>query len=265
MAITTMNGLVAALTASQIAPFYKTSATTKGAGYYHSLWRIAGAPAAANLPTSGSGSAVTSATDGAMPLVNAGGSNQLYVGRFSLSSGTVGTFMLYDRLVQTSGLVGNTTGSQTVNSTALTRYTTGTGVQIWLEWYTTTGTNTPTATVSYTNQAGVSGRTATSPAWVASMAVGQMLPVPLASGDTGVRSVQSVTLSASTSAAGDFGIVLLKPLFDVPIVTANAGDYMDAFACGLPAVENNACLALMMLASATAMNPIAGQLNIVEG
>lgn len=260
-----MNGLVAALSASQIVPYYKAAAITKGAGYYHSFWRIAGAPTSGGLPTSGSGAAPTSATDGAMPLVNAGEGNQLYVGRMSLNSGTTGTFMIYDRLVHTSGLVGNTTSEQTVNSTALTRYTTGAGVQIWLEWYTTTGTGTPTATVSYTNQAGTAGRSTVSPAWVANMAVGQMLPVPLAAGDTGVRSVQTVTLSGATSLAGDFGIVLLKPLFDIPIITANAGVYQDAFACGMPQVANSACLSLMMLASTASMLPIAGQLNIIEG
>lgn len=261
-----MNGLVAALAASQIAPYYKAAATTKGAGYYHSLWRIAGAPTSGGLPPPESGEAPTSTTEGAMPLVNAGGGNQLYVGRMSLNSGSTGTFIIYDRLVHTSGLVANTTGEQTVNSTALTRYTTGVGVQIWLEWYSATGgTGTPTATVSYTNQAGTAGKSTVSPPWVTGMSVGQMLPVPLAAGDTGVRSVQTVTLSGITNGAGNFGIVLLKPLFDIPIITANAGVYQDAFACGMPQVANSACLSLMMLASTASMLPIAGQLNIIEG
>lgn len=265
MAITSMDGLLTALSASQVFNFYKASATTKGAGYYHSLWRIAGNPGAASTPSTGSGNAPTNATLGAITFTNADSGNKLYLGRFSFTSGTIGYFTLYDRLVETSGIVGNTTSPQTVNSTALTRHTTGDGVRLWLEWYTSTGTGTPTATVSYTNQDGTASRTTTSPAWVSSMSVGQMLPVPLAVGDSGIRSVQSVTLSAATGSAGDFGIVLAKPLIDIPVPVIYAGQYLDAFACGLPEIPNNACLAFMLLASASTMNPITGQVNIVEG
>lgn len=264
MAISTLDGVVAGLTAAQVVPFYKASASTEGAGYYHSLWRGAGQPAAANQPTSGAGDAPTNATLGAMPLTNAGGSNTLYLARASLSSGTIGHFLLYDRLVQTSGLSGTVTSAQDINSTALTRYTTGEGCQLWIEWYTATGSSQVNITVSYTNQAGTAGQS-TTVAFYASPTAGQMYQIPLAAGDTGLRSVQSITLSATTGTAGNFGITIAKPLVDFPITAANAAIVQDAIAVGMPTIQDDAALALMVLCSASTQNPIAGTLHFIEG
>lgn len=264
MAITTLDGVVAGLAAGQIASFYKSSSSTEGAGFYHSLFRTAGQPSAAAAPATGAGDAPTKATAGAIPLTNAGGGNTLYLARASLSSGTIGHFMLYDRLVQTSGLSGTVTSAQDINSTALTRYTTGEGCQLWIEWQTATGSSSVNLTASYTNQANTSGQS-TVIAFHPSPTAGQMQPVPLAAGDTGIRSVQSVTLSGTTGTAGNFGIVILKPLTDFPITAANTAMMLDAISVGLPVIQADACLALMMLCSASTQNPIAGQLNFIEG
>jgi hypothetical protein len=80
-----------------------------------------------------------------------------------------------------------------------------------------------TCTVSYTNAAGVSGRT-TSFSLLFSTAVGCILSssntsagsgsrspfIPLADGDTGIRSIESVTMT--TPSGGFFVLVLIKPL-----------------------------------------------------
>jgi hypothetical protein len=107
------------------------------------------------------------------------------------------------------------------NTASLTRYTSGEGVQI-MAVCTVPQTATATATVSYTNSAGVSGRTATFYLNTANLGTincaanstagaGQRTPfIPLADNDAGVRSVQSITLSAS--AGGFISLVLVKPL-----------------------------------------------------
>jgi len=39
----------------------------------------------------------------------------------------------------------------------------------------------------------------------------------LADGDTGVRSVEGVTVAATTGTAGNFGVTLFKPIFMMPM------------------------------------------------
>lgn len=181
--------------------------------------------------------------------------------------------ILVDRLVHSGGLSGTTTGAQTTNlpTAALTRYTSGEGVFAALEIYTTIGTTATTATVSYTNQAGTAGQT--SPAFVfggtGNRTAGTMIIIPLADGDTGVRSVESVTLAASTTTAGNFGVTLFKILDWVP--GNNAGfdrpvGLVDAFTGGgglCPVVEDNACLQLCAFSGATTVTA-AASLRFIE-
>jgi hypothetical protein len=181
-----------------------------------------------------------------------------------LSKTTIGSFMLVDRLVHTSTLSGTVTTAQTVGSAALTRYTTGDDVECWLEWYAATGATTTTASVSYTNQAGVAGRTGTATIPATTVA-GQLVPVALQAGDSGVRSVQSVTLAASTLTAGNFGVTLLRRLGSAPVNVANGGQVLDWGATGLPEIVAEACLAWIVLCSATSTGVIFGSVKTAEG
>lgn len=181
--------------------------------------------------------------------------------------------ILVDRLVHSGGLVANVSGAQTTNlpTAALTRYTSGEGVFAALEIYTTIGTTATTATVSYTNQAGTAGQT--SPAFVfggtGNRTAGTMIIIPLADGDTGVRSVESVNLNATTGTAGNFGVTLFKILDWVP--GNNAGfdrpvGLVDAFTGGgglCPVVEDNACLQLCAFSGATTVTA-AASLRFIE-
>lgn len=264
MSITTMDGVVTGLATGQIIPYYKGTSTTKGAGYYHSLWTISGEPKGASVPASGSGESVNSTTTGAFAFSNPSPGNTLYLGRASLASATSGHFILYDRLVQTSGLSGTATTTQTVNSVALTRNVTGAGCRLFIEFYTATGSSQVNITINYTNQSGTSGRSVTVP-FVATPAVGTMINIPLIGGDNGIRSVQDVTLSSSTGTVGNFGIVIVKQLCDFPIAASNDSVYFDAISVGLPIINDDSCLALMFVSSATAHGNIMGQLNFIEG
>jgi hypothetical protein len=131
-----------------------------------------------------------------------------------------------------------------------------------LEWYSVTGATASTATISYTNQDGTAGRTATcsmQPGTGAPVAY-QCHPAALQTGDTGVRSVQTVTLSASTGTAGDFGIVLQRPIVTVVPPTA-----VDAFGLGLPEVEPDACIALVVLTNTTSTGAVGAAWTTVKG
>lgn len=266
MALTDINGLVQALAQTQqVIPFYKAGVTAFAAGSFHSLWQTAGEPGAGSLPSVAG--TPTSADTGAMPLINAS-IGALYAGRASLFATTPGYYLLYDRIAHCNGLVGNSASSQAVTLySSITDRTPspdyGLGCRMFVEWYTTTGTGTPTLTVTYTNSSGVGSRTATA-VWPASPVAGQMLRVPLMAGDYGIRSIQSAQLSGATSAAGDWGLTVVKPLVDFSIGAANGSIINDAIACGLPPVANNALLAWLFMATGTTHGAISGQITLVD-
>jgi hypothetical protein len=124
-----------------------------------------------------------------------------------------------------------TTAQTLTNTLTLPRYTDGAGVQAYIVATTTMGAGTPNITISYTNQAGVSGRTIPVTVSAVTTAVqghivhsdpsaGKYFPfLPLQSGDTGIRSIQSITLSA-TMTSGSMALVLCKPITSLPLTTA---------------------------------------------
>jgi len=269
MALADINTLIKAMTQSQnIIPFYKAGVTTYAAGSLHSLWQASGEPSAGATP-SPTASIPTPSVTGAMPLINAV-AGKLYIARASFTAATPGYYVLYDRISHSGGLVGNSTASQSCAAptgaperTGNINSPQGTGCRIYVEWYATTGTGTPTVTVTYTNENGLAGQTATA-VWPASPVAGQMLRVPLATGDKGVRSIQSAQLSAATSAAGSWGITIVNPLLDIAISATNGAVIQDAIAGGLPTIANNAALCWLFMATATTHGAIAGQLTLID-
>ena len=262
--LTSMDDLVKALASRPIIPIYKASITAKFSGSFQSLWRVAGFPTAGNIPASGNGEIPTKNTVGALNFTNAVVGKDLYLGKLGLQSSTAGTFMLYDRLWTNSGLSGAVTTAQTFTMPSLTRHTDAVGVEACVEIYTATGATAVTATINYTNSDGVSGRTGTT-SIVASPAVGQMFPFLLASGDDGIKSIQSVTLSATTGTAGNFGLTLLKRKAEIPLSSANIGTVLDAVSLGLPPILNDSCLAFMVMTTTTNTGNVSGTTCIIEG
>ena len=159
-------------------------------------------------------------------LANAGaGRLSVLGGTFATSIGGATGFMLVDILNMSGGLDATSTAAQTTNlpTAALTRYTNGEGVHAALVNFTSVGSTATTVTCSYTNSDGTSGRTTTATIFGGSIyqTAGMMSRLPLQAGDIGVRSVESVTLAATTGAVGNFGVVLYKPL---AMFAANDGE-----------------------------------------
>ncbi len=264
MAITNMDTLVAAMVAGDKPPYQKQTLTSV-ANFFYSLWRVAGQPGAGAVPPTGAGEAPTRATAGAIGAwTNSAGADVARLVGLNLTSDDLGVYSLYDRLVHTSGLNGTLLTAQTINSAALSRYTDGVGVEAWLEIYTALGITSRTATISYTNQSGTAGRTGTCLTGT-SAPIGRMIPFALQAGDTGVRSVETLTLSASTGTAGDFGITLLKRIADIPASSTTTYLPRDAFDLGLPEIVDDACMAFMAFTGATTIGPTFGMLNIAKG
>ena len=214
----------------------------------YDLWRVF-VPVGA-VPTSPE--APTSATLGSLIFQN-GGTGTLAILGSRWTGINYGQIIIADRLSHQAGLSGTVTGEQTTNlpTAALTRSTSGVGVMIGLTIYTAIGgtsTVATTVTVSYTNTADTAGRI--SPA-VAIGATGfnlanRMIQIPLAAGDLGVKSVQSVTLAASTGTAGNFGVTLYKPLYVIGVESSSAvthNTFLTGATFGLiPEIPDNACL-----------------------
>lgn len=122
-------------------------------------------------------------------------------------------YVLCDRLVSVSQAI-TTTGVKTINSSALTRYTTGDGVMVWAEVSTVTATNVVVVNLnSYTNQDGTNGRSGASVSFPTNATnVGSWVQLPLQAGDYGVRSVESINVTTASGGSGAINVVLVKPL-----------------------------------------------------
>lgn len=256
-----MDALVSALP-GQHKHFTKSAVTPKAAGSWHSLWITAGQPGTGAAQGSVNGAVPTSATAGSFTFTNPGTGNS-YLAKFTAAGATTGTLILYDRLWHNSGMSPTTLTAQSITQPALTRPDAlGADVELWMEVYTAI-TTAVTTTVSYTNQDGTAGQSATTTN-VAASAVGQMFPFALAAGDTGVRSVQSATIG-STMTAGNWGLTLLRRLAEIPIGLVGVGNTYDVFALGMARIYDSASLAMMVMATGTTFGPVTGSIEIIQG
>jgi hypothetical protein len=182
-----------------------------------------------------------------------------------------GVYVLYDRLFHISGLAGNSTADQTVQGAtptpALTRNTGGVGNFAFYEIYTALGTTSTTLTMTYTDQDGNTGQTSTiNIGATAFREVTRAQRIPLAAGDSGLRAIEKVKLTATTGTAGDFGITIAQPLAWIPVGAPGVGGWRD-FTTGLPGIpkiDNNACLALFFIPATTTASEVWGTMSFVE-
>jgi hypothetical protein len=266
MAITTLASYQTHLSASYNRVHFQKNSITTVVGHTYSSWLAGGYPAAGAAPTTAL--VPTNATTGALTnSINAsGGTQRILRAVVSWAIMVPGMLTVVDRLSHQGGLSGVTTGAQTTNlpTAALTRYTSGLGVEMGLEIYTTIGTTATTVSVSYTNSTPTSGRTSPLVTWggtgfdIAS----RFVHLPLQVGDVGVTAVASVTATASTLTAGNFGVTLYFPVIAIPMNDQDpAGIDVDAlfgFGTWFPQVFDNACLQFHYSVSTTSTGVVSG-------
>jgi hypothetical protein len=247
--------------------------TAQTAGLWYSLQRGAGNPAADTILGTGTNLAFQALTDatasagGIQHGGNVGGFKHLLSAAAQTAAGTTApcVLMLVDLLGFYNITTVTTTGAQTLNNTVtLPRNTDGAGVQAFLTPSTVMGAATPNISLGYTNSASVAGRAtpAVLPAGNSAAAVtsivysgtgaGKYGPfIPLQGGDAGIKSVQSINLSASY-VSGVLNLVLCKPLMTLPITTFGVTaerDLINQF-MSMPKIPDGACLSWLMLAGA---------------
>jgi len=273
--------------------FYRTdwqkstfATTAHTAGLWYSLFRGGGNPPADTILGTGTNlafQALTDATTNATGIPhggNVGGYKHLLNAAAQTAAATTApcVLMLVDLLGFYPVTTVTTTGAQTLNNTVtLPRYTDGAGVQAFVTPSTVMGAATPNISIGYTNSASVAGKATptTLPIGNTAAAVtsivhsgtgaGKYGPfMPLAAGDAGIKSVQSINLSASY-VSGVLNLVLCKPLLTLPITTLGVTaerDLVNQFA-SMPKVYDGACLAWLMLAGAATpvASPLSGHLE----
>jgi len=249
----------------QLIFFQKASITSVAANWYR-LWNGAGFPGAGTDPTPAlQGAALTKAIAGAIPFNNPTSPATLHILSFGAGGGTLGALMLYDRLWHVGGISLTINTLQSFTGTlAPTRHTDGINNLLLVEITTATTATSATLTVNYTNTLD-QAKTA-NVALAAAEPINRCYFLSLASGDVGVKSVQSCQLSAAKT-AGVANLVLLNAEATVVVPwAANQWTERDLVLqmANLPRIVDDAHLALMVLASGTSTGVIAGRLQLAE-
>lgn len=219
--------------------------------YPSTLGHYSTTPGAAAIPTN--------TLAGSFLQTDPGGGRELWLTGGVVNMSQLGLLMIYDRLMHCSGLSGTSTGAQTVQgspaSPALTRYTDGVGNIAFAEIYTQIGATATTLTIDYTDQDGNTGHTSTAVSIGGTgLREGQrMIPIALAAGDTGVRAINTTTLAASTTTAGNWGITIAHPLAYMIVPSANVPAVIDLLTTGqgFPEVQTDACVCAAFLCATT--------------
>lgn len=247
MAITTLAGLAAGL---QPPVYFQKPNISADTDVLTSYFYAAGSPPAAVAPSPGLNGAALTSYAGQIDFQNpASGNAYLAAVHLAASSGSVsGVWMLYDRLWHNSGINVTTTTEQAITSPTWPARdnngaTDGEGVFVLLE-FSAGSTNAPitNTTLNYTNSAGTAGRTATLVA-PAALNASSLLMFRLQDGDTGIRSVQGITLGTSY-ATGTMHLVAVRPIaspLPFPLYTEESA-YYDAIALGFPRLYNDSVL-----------------------
>ena len=279
MTITTRDQLIDAMANnSSRVVIDKASIANAAAGQFHSLWRATGQPGQGAIPAAAA--VCSNALLGAIQFTQQTDPATSYLGIVeSLNSNSAMTLELHDRLMHLGGLVGSVATAQTVGIDLDANLATSnldarkgdanySDVQWWLEWYSDTGATVVTATVGVTYNDGTTGNL-TGVSLAATRRASFMLPlnnlIPAAASGKYIRGINTVTLSATTGSAGNFGVTATRYRAANFMPIANARFTSDWAALGLPEIPNSSCLQLLVLCSTTTTGILRGTGKIIHG
>ena len=169
-------------------------------------------------------------------------SAETFLNRFTFCQGNQpGIVCLYDRLWHNGGFTITSTSAQTVNSPTwpardVNGSSNGAGVQVGLYVQSATGAASPNITLTYTNSDGTASRSSVING-SASWAAGWLVPFPLQEDDKGIRSVQSLQLSASW-VSGTINLVAYRPIIMLECANTGSGMETDFTINGMPQLWN---------------------------
>ena len=255
----------------------KASIANAAAGQYHSLWRATGQPGQGAIPTAAAN--CNQSTTGGMKFSQQTDPAKSYLAYLeATSSNSAMTLEVHDRLRHMGGLNGTLSTAQAAgidfNGVTADNMAERIGdadysdIQWWLEWYTDTGATVTTATVAVTYNDGTTGNL-TGVSLAATRRASFMQPlnglIPAASGGKFIRAVNTVTLSASTGTAGNFGVTATRLRGTLFMPIANAKFSADWANLPINTIPNSACPFIAVLASTTSTGLLRGGGKIAHG
>jgi hypothetical protein len=180
----------------------------------------------------------------------------------SVATGVPAQLMLVDLQGYWPGITNNSATAQTLTGTPSLRYTNGAGCRLFWAQTAAAGATAQNIALSYSNTVPTAGRTLpVTVAMTASGIVGHISHsgtaannygpfLPLASGDTGVSTVATVTFSAANTGTG--ALCLARPLLTLPLTTVSVAAERDLLnqLPSLPRVMDGACLTWLYFAGA---------------
>lgn len=279
MSITTIDELVNAMgnNASRVV-IDKANIANATAGGFTSLFRATGQPGQGAIPTAAA--RCTNALLGAIQFNQQTDPAKSYIGVFeALCSAATTTLEIHDRLMHMGGLSATLTTAQTVDLDLNANLASDnldvrkgdanfSDVQWWMEWYADGGATAANATINVTYNDGTSGDL-TVLAVGGTLRASRMLPlnslIPAAAAGKYIRDINTVTLSASTGTAGNFGFTATRYRAGVFQPIANARFVADWAALGLPEVPNQSCLTLVQISGSTSSGSVRATGKIIHG
>ena len=260
-------------------PFMKSGTAADTVGYWYCTSKDAGYPGAWAPGTPGVNGRVTDGTQsadyGSIPVKNpAVGGN--FLTEIQWAASVNHTHLLFDVLWVNSGLsVTSTSTAQAITTPTLPARdvngtTNGEGCMIGILFSaaSTLAAVNALSTVSYTNSKGVSGRTATMTAVQGSQlpatpVIGTIAWYNLAAGDTGVQSIQSFNIGATSWLTGTIHLFIARDIATMGTTIVNVAAQK---VLGSPGIRlyNGSCILHCYVASAATATFQNGELTIME-
>ena len=262
MTINTLDDLLRAMKAGgYLQPVNINSQGGNGVGIDLSCWRLLNYPLLPAIPTTAA--ILNSASSGALPLAPRTTGQERILAEASIQMATQGnTLQIEDRLAHMGGLSGIVTTAQTVGIDIHANIGTNnlaervgasdySELEWFLEWYTATGATIATPTVQATFN---DGSTGTVGIW--NPGGGAALPASVPGGrryklqpSNGlyIRAISTLTLSASTGTAGNFGVTVRRLRARVENTVPNAMRVVDWSYLRAPLISDQSCLSFAMM------------------
>lgn len=258
MAITTWDGFIASV--KQYIPLAKTASRTTVASTWFSIFDLAGNPGSGTLAGTSTtvGVVPNDATAGCPPINFSTGTG--YLAQVDFGNTVAARMKIFDMLFKAGAyaFTGATTNlaTQPSYSSRCPGSTDFTDTQIWIEVTTSFATGTAwQVQITYTNQSGTAAKsTVISVAQAAAgLTQGKLFQLALASGDSGVQKIESVIVTNGGTAmtAGNFNVLVLKPLWSGRVRAANDGDCHAIDKTALPIIYLDSALYVAVNADST--------------
>lgn len=180
----------------------------------------------------------------------------------AVATGVPAQLMLVDLQGYWPGISNNSAVAQTLTGTPSLRYANGAGCRLFWVQTATAGATAQNIALSYSNTTPTAGRALPVTVAMTASAIAPHIShsgtaannygpfLPLASGDTGVSNVATVTFSAANTGTG--ALCLARPLLTLPLTTASVAAERDLLnqLPSLPRVMDGACLVWLYFAGA---------------